>query len=117
MSKLVVLITARIEEGHNIGEAWQQVGAPGVTLVESHGLRRLQKAAKYTEILSGTISMLEVLNQIDSSSLIIFTVIDDDTLVDKLVAVTEKILGDLRQPNNGIAFVINLERAFGINHY
>ncbi|MBL1133979.1 MAG: hypothetical protein HND46_01580 [Chloroflexi bacterium] len=117
MSKLVVLITARIEEGHTIGEAWQQAGAPGVTLIEGHGLRRLQEATQHTEILSGTFSLLEVFRQVDISSLIIFTVLDEDWLVDRILDTTEKILGDLRQANNGIAFVINLERTVGINRY
>ena len=88
-----------------------------MTLIEGHGLRRLQEATQHTEILSGTFSMLEVFNQVDISSLIIFTVLDEDWLVGRILAATEKILGDLRQANNGVSFVINLDRTIGINHY
>jgi hypothetical protein len=42
MPKLVVLITSHVEKALAMAEAWQAAGAPGVTLIDSHGLRRLQ---------------------------------------------------------------------------
>ena len=117
MSKLVILITSRIEEGHQIGEAWQKVGAPGVTFVESYGLRRLQEASKSTELLAGMMSMFEILRQQDETSLIVLSIVDDDATVNHLLDATKAVLGDLLSPNTGVAFVIDVERAIGVRDH
>lgn len=41
MLKLVVLVTTHVERTLDVAEAWQKAGAPGVTLVPSHGFRSL----------------------------------------------------------------------------
>ena len=84
MAKLVVLITSRIGETHSIGEAWKKAGAPGVTFVEGYGLRRLQEASKSVEILPGMLSLMEILRDNEETSMVILTLFEDDTLVDKL---------------------------------
>jgi nitrogen regulatory protein PII len=116
MAKLVILITARGEEGHNIGEAWQKAGAPGVTLIDCYGLRRLQEASKSYEVLPGMLSMLQLLREREETSLIVLSAVEDEALVDRLIDATQAIIGDLREPNNGLAFVINVERAVGLLH-
>ena len=117
MAKLVVLITGQIEQSHAIGEAWQAAGAPGVTLIEGHGLRHLQEAWKHAEILPGAFSLQRILRDNDLSSVLILSLVDDDTLVDKLIAAAEQILGDMTAPNNGILFVIDVARLIGVQHH
>lgn len=114
MAKLVLLITSRIEEGHRIGEAWQKAGAPGVTFIESFGLRRLQEHSRSMEVLPGMMSMMEILRQSDLTSLVILSVIEDEAAIDRIIAITEAILGDLQLPDNGVCFVIDVARAVGI---
>jgi nitrogen regulatory protein PII len=117
MSKLVILITSRIEEGHQIGEAWQTAGAPGVTYIESYGLRRLQEVSKSAELLPGMMSMFEILRQQEETSLIVLSVVDNDDTVNKLVSVTQEVLGDLLSPNTGVLFVLDVARAIGVRDH
>ena len=117
MAKLIVLITGQVEQSHLVGEAWQTMGAPGVTLIEGHGLRHLQEAWKNAEILPNTFSLQHILRENDLSSVIILSVLDDDTLVDKLISATEGILGDMTAPNNGIMFVIDVPRVIGVHNH
>jgi hypothetical protein len=117
MAKMAILVTSRIEEGHRIGEVWQSAGAPGVTLIESYGLRRLQEASRSAEFLPGMISMLDFLRQNEETSLVIFSVADDESVVDRLLDATESILGDLTQPNTGVFFVVDVARAVGIRDH
>jgi hypothetical protein len=114
VAKLIVLITARAEEGHLIGEAWQEAGAPGVTFIEGFGLRRVQEKTRGLEVLPGMMSLTEILRQNEHTSLVVLSVLDDDTLAEQLLAVTERILGDLRQPDNGVFFIVDLARALGV---
>lgn len=117
MPKLVILVTARIEEAHNLGEAWQKAGAPGVTLLEGYGIQRLKETSKHMEVLPGAISMLQLLRENEQTSIIILSLLDDEALVEPIIRATEAILGDLNEPNNGVAFVIDVERAFGLRRH
>ncbi|MGQ9889036.1 MAG: hypothetical protein ACUVSX_11175 [Aggregatilineales bacterium] len=117
MAKLIVLITARPEDGHRVAEAWQEAGAPGATLIEGFGLRRLQERARGMEVLPGMMSLAEILRQSESTSLIVLSVVEEDALIDRLLAATERILGDLGQPDAGVFFVVDLVGAWGVfNH-
>ncbi|MHB8629375.1 MAG: hypothetical protein ACYDBJ_03030 [Aggregatilineales bacterium] len=117
MTKLVVLITSQVEQSHTVGEAWQTLGAPGVTLIEGHGLRHLQEAWKHAEILPNMFSLQRILRENDLSSVIVLSLLDDDTLVDRLITATEGILGDMTAPNNGVMFVIDLARVIGVHNH
>ena len=117
MSKLVVLITSRVEDGHRVGQAWRDAGSPGVTFVESYGLRRLQEVSGSQEVLPGLVSMLEALRQQEETSLIVLSLVEDDAIADHLLHITETILGDLLLPNAGVAFVIDVARAIGVRDH
>lgn len=117
MAKLVVLITAKTQDGHRIGEVWKAAGAPGVTFVESYGLRRLQESARSAEILAGTLSMLEILRSNEETSLIVLSVTNNDADAERIVQATEALLGDMNEPDNGIVFVIDVERALGVRDH
>lgn len=117
MSKLVILITSRIEEGHQIGEAWQQAGAPGVTFIESYGIRRMQEASKSGELLPGMMSLFEILRQQEETSLVVLSVVDNDDTVNHLIDATRDVLGDLLSPHTGLVFVIDVERAIGVRDH
>jgi nitrogen regulatory protein PII len=113
MPKLIVLITARVDDGHLIGEAWQAAGAPGVTLVEGHGLRRLQQMTRGMEVLPGMLSLAEILHQRETSSLLVLSLTPDEQ-VEAIIAATERILGSLAQPDNGVLFVLDVAQALGL---
>lgn len=116
MAKLVVLITVRHDLGHQIAEAWREAGAPGVTFIESYGLRRLKEASRSAEILPGIVSMFQILRETDQSSLLLLSVVEDDAVADRLLDVTEHIIGDMNRLDSGIAFVLDVGRTIGIRH-
>jgi hypothetical protein len=117
MAKLVILITAQIEQVHSIGEAWHQAGAPGITVIEGFGLQVLKDLTTSAEVLPGALSLLEIMRENEPSSMVLLTLLEDGALVDSLQRETEAILGDLRAPNNGIFFTIDIERAVGIQRH
>ncbi len=114
MSKLVVLITTHIEKGLTVAEAWEAAGAPGVTLIESHGLHRLREQSKELE-LPLIVSMSQLLRQIEETNQTIFTVVDDD-LVDVMIDAACQALDarTLEESGVGVAFVIDVERTIGM---
>jgi nitrogen regulatory protein PII len=112
MPKLIILITEHTDKGLEIAEAWEKAGAGGVTLIETYGLHRLREKSESLE-LQLFVSMASVLRQIEETNQTIFTIVTDD-LVDKLVEAAGEVIGDLRKPHTGVAFVIDVERTFGI---
>jgi hypothetical protein len=115
MSKLVVLITSRIEKSLEVAEAWQAAGAPGVTLIDSHGLRKLQEKSRDLE-LPLFVSMESVMRQLEVTSQTILSVVNDHE-ADGLIKAAEAILGDLHEPDAGIIFVMDVERVVGMAYH
>lgn len=114
MAKLILLVTPQVERGHDIGEAWAEVGVSGVTYIESHGLYTLSQTNRKMAVLPGMSSLMEILRSNDENNITMFTVVSGQTLVDKVIAATENLVGDLERPDNGVLFVIDVERALGV---
>jgi hypothetical protein len=120
--KLVILITTRVEEGMDVAQAWQQEGAPGVTIMRTHGLRTLQEQVQRGDyelprvVTSMAAAMTHMLNDMDENGMMLLSVVDND-LVDKLEAATANVLGDLTEPYHGIMIVLDIERAIGVRHH
>jgi hypothetical protein len=120
--KLVMLITAQVEQGMIVAQAWQDAGAPGVTIVRTHGLRTLQEkvgsgAVELPRVVSSmAAAMAHVLTNVEEPGEMLLSVVDND-MVDKLEAAANDILGDLTEPYNGILIVLDIEKAIGVRHY
>ena len=112
MAKLVVVVTTRVEKTLALAQAWQKAGAPGVTLVPSHGFRTLQERTRKLE-LPHFVNLATILKQVDDTTQMLFSVVDDQ-LVDALVQATRAVLPDPLTPKTGIGFVIDVDRVFGM---
>src|SRR5262249_674720 len=100
MTKAVFLVTAKIEKGLQVAEAWQQAGAPGVTVMDGYGLRQLQEKSAGLE-LPPLISMAAIFRQAEERTTQIIFSVAEDALVDALIEAAERILGDLEAPQHG----------------
>lgn len=120
--KLVILITAQVEAGLDIAQAWQDTGAPGVTIIRSHGLHTLQRELQTGAvelprmIASMGAAMAAIIDNLEERGEIILSVVDDDH-VDLLIDAASDVLGDLTQPDNGVLFVLPVERAVGVRNH
>ncbi|HEX2619086.1 MAG TPA: hypothetical protein VHL11_03035, partial [Phototrophicaceae bacterium] len=112
--KLIVLITAQIENGLSVAQAWQDAGAPGVTILRSYGLYTLQQQAQHGGIelphmiasMAGI--MAAMIDDTEENSEIILTLAEDQ-LIETLISAANKMLGNLEEPDQGILFVVNVE--------
>ena len=111
MAKLVVLITTHVEKTLAIAEAWQKAGAPGVTLVPSHGFRTLKERTRKLE-LPHFVNLSTILKQVDDTTQMLLSVVNDD-LVDVLIEATRSALPERLTSKTGIAFVLDVDRVFG----
>jgi nitrogen regulatory protein PII len=115
MAKMIILITTQVENGMKIAEAWEEAGASGVTIIESYGLHRLRERGRSME-LPLFVSLASVLRQTEQTNQTILTVVEED-LVEQIVDAACEIIGDINNPDSGIAFVLDVERTFGLNKF
>ena len=112
MPCLIVLVLARPEMLQDVLRAWNNAGAPEVTVLESTGLGRLSALFGRDDLpLFPSPSIF--LEHRESVHNTIFSVLDSDALVDTLIAATQSVVGDLTQPGRGILFVVPLMRVVG----
>ncbi|MBX3081054.1 MAG: hypothetical protein KF716_05425 [Anaerolineae bacterium] len=120
--KLVVLMTALVEKGFTVAQAWQMAGAPGVTIVQMHGLYRLQQQVSHgvVELPRMVVSMAAALAAIIDNAQaegIMFLSLVPPEIVDNLIVAANAELGDLTEPGNGVLFVVDVERAIGVRNH
>jgi hypothetical protein len=95
--------------------AWKEIGVLGVTILPSTGLRRLENSDILREDIPLIPSIEDLVSDEETLNRTLFTIVDDDSIIDKVVEVTQKIVGDLNDPNTGILCVIPLGKVYGLN--
>ena len=61
-------------------------------------------------------AMAHVLEDMEKKGQLLLSVVEDER-VDALVDAATQILGDLTQQDNGVMFVLPIERAIGVVHH
>lgn len=118
--KLVILITSDIESGLEVANRWQEAGAPGVTIVKSVGLHSLKEKIMRDSLevplhIASSMSslMAYVLREMEHTNHVLLSVVPED-LVPTLLDEARAVMGDLLEPNHGVAFVVPLDEAIGV---
>jgi nitrogen regulatory protein P-II 1 len=98
---------------NDVLEAWSEVGVRGITILESTGVHRVRsKASRQDAPFMLGFSRLLRTDQVGHYTL--FAVVPNMEIVERLVEVTEAIVGDLSQPNTGVLFAAPLTAAWGL---
>lgn len=114
MFQMVLLIVAKSDKVADILDGWELTGVGGITILESTGLGNVRQAAIRDDIpLMPSLSRLLQHREVRHRTL--FTVVESDEMVDKLIEVTEEKLGDLNDPDNGVMFVLPVSRVVGFD--
>jgi len=114
MSYLVVLIVDDPDTCPDILHAWEKIGVPGVTILESSGYGRLRRGG-LREDLPIMPSLAEILEGEEVHHRTLFSVVTEQSKVDEMVKIVQDLLGDLDEPNSGFLFVVPVLQAYGLN--
>lgn len=120
--KLVLLITAQIEKGLEVAQAWRDAGAPGITIIRSYGIQTLLDEVEQGRVelplmvSSMATAMAYVMDHVEQTTQI-FLCVCDNPLVDPLIDAAQSVLGDLTAPYHGVLFVLDVERAIGVRNH
>ncbi len=111
---LILLVLHNAEECDPLLTAWEKVGVRGATMLHSTGLGRLRGSGWMDDV--PLFPSLEAFTEHEEYfSRTIFTVVDSESMVDRLVEATESVVGDLKQPETGFLVVMPVLRVYGLN--
>jgi hypothetical protein len=98
---------------NDVLEAWTDAGVRGTTILESTGVHRVRARASTQDapFMLGFSRLLRT-DQVGHNTL--FAVVRDMEIVERVVAATEEVVGDLSQPNTGVLFAVPVAAAWGL---
>jgi hypothetical protein len=99
----------------DILNAWEGCGVSGITILPSTGLARLRQKNALRDDLPLIPRIEDILQHAENSNRTLLTIVHGDDMVDKVVAATQEITGDLNLPNTGILVVLPVARAYGLD--
>ncbi len=113
MSYLVVLIVDNPDDCPHILDRWSELGVTGATILESTGMGRILRAGLRDDIPLMP-SLSDFLDVREEPHRTVLSVVEDQQMVDKMVAVAQHIIGDLDHPHTGFLFVVPVVQAYGL---
>jgi nitrogen regulatory protein P-II 1 len=93
---------------------WHDAGVSGITILPSTGLKRLQQSYAFRDDIPLIPTLHDLLEQEETLNRTLLTIVPSDEQVDKVVAATQALIGDLNLPNTGILAVLPVARAYGL---
>ena len=115
MYYLVVLVVDNPDDCGELLQAWdKQAGVRGATILESTGLGRV-KQSWHRDDLPIFPSLRDIFQAEEIRHRTIFSVVEDESQIDKLVEVSEAIIGGFDRENTGFLFVVPVLRVYGLH--
>ncbi len=96
-------------------DAWETAGVTGITILLSTGLGRLRDHSALRDDISLFPSLHDLEDHVEQTNRTLLTVVEGEPLVDKVIKVTQNIIGDLNLPKTGILVVLPIARVYGLN--
>jgi nitrogen regulatory protein P-II 1 len=112
--RLILFVLHDPEKLRELLEAWTEAGVSGATVLFSTGMGRIQQNQSLRDDLPLMPSLEDFLPKVDSLSRTVFSIVDDETVVEKVISATEHVVGDLYQPNRGLLMVLPVSRVYGL---
>ncbi|MCL4803215.1 MAG: hypothetical protein KJ046_02855 [Anaerolineae bacterium] len=114
MYYLVMLVIDDLNQEMDIFDAWEDAGVGGITIIDSTGLARV----RHKESLRGDFPLMPSLRSFFQSReehhRTIFSIVEGEEMIEKLLQATESVTGKLSQPQTGIMFAMPLSFVAGV---
>jgi len=114
--KLILFVLQDAEKLLDLLTAWKAAGVSGATVLFSTGMGRLHPGSPLLDDLPLMPTLNDFYVHDEKLSRTVFT-IEPDEMVEKIITVTEQIVGDLDKPGTGILVVLPLDSVHGLIEY
>lgn len=110
---LVGLILNDTNYLEGIIDSWEEAGASGATVLDCAGKRQVKEALQRDDVPLFP-SLTNLLQDEQVAQKFIFSIVEDGSIVDRIIDATEKLTGDLFEKGKGILFVLPLNFVLGL---
>ncbi len=86
--------------------AWEQEGVGGITILPSTGLGRIRQKEGLRDDVPLIPSLEDFYHHDADINHTLFTLVDSDELAQRIILATEKVVGSLDEPGNGILSIL-----------
>lgn len=114
---LILFVLNDPDRLEDVLSAWEQAGVSGITVLPSTGLGRIRQKEGLRDDMPLIPGVEDFYHHQSDISQTLFTLVDEEALMKKVVAVTETLVGDLDQPGNGILAVLPTVSVHGLIKY
>jgi len=111
---MILFVLHDAEKLQAVLDAWEEAGISGATVLFSTGIGRIRESQALRDDLPIMPSLEDFYALPERLGRTIFTITDDESLVDKIVRATESVVGDLNEPNRGILTVLPTTGIYGL---
>ncbi len=111
---LVLFVLDDPEKLNDLLDAWEKAGIPGATIMHSSGLGRIRLNGGLRDDMPLIPSLDALFEHEESLSRTLFTVLPDDSYVEKVVQATQHVVGDLSRPHTGFLVVLPVAQVYGL---
>jgi nitrogen regulatory protein P-II 1 len=94
--------------------AWTEAGVSGATVLFSTGLGRIHQSKAMRDDLPLMPSLEDFLPHPERLSRTIFSMVDDDGIIEKVIEATQQVVGDLCEPDRGLLMVLPVSQVYGL---
>jgi nitrogen regulatory protein P-II 1 len=113
---LILFVLNDSDKLSHLLDAWEAAGIRGATILHSSGLGRVRQHAGLMDDLPLMPSLEALLQHEEFFSRTLFTVVDDETVGERILKVTEQVVGSLDRPGSGLLLMLPVLNAYGLNN-
>jgi hypothetical protein len=110
---LIILFLHNPDLLEELMEAWDQEGVNGATILFSVGMGQFLEKQGLRDDIPLIPSLEDFYEAPETLSRTIVATVEEETLIDKIVAATQRVMGDLNEPETGMLLVMPVLKAYG----
>lgn len=115
MDYMIFFVLHDISLMEDLLNAWDEVGVGGITILFSTGMARHRNGNGLRDDLPLIPSIEDLMERAQNTNRTFFTIVNGEEMVDRVIAATESVTGDLDLPNTGILAAFPVVRARGLH--
>jgi hypothetical protein len=113
MPNVIFVVSPDLETCQDLLRAWQTVGVPTATILDSMGVHEIKQQGRDDLPLFPS---MRTLFAHETPQRTMFAVVGDEVDIERVIAVSEQAAGSFDAPNSGILFVMPVTHVRGLRH-
>lgn len=111
---MILYVAADLQQARDMLNVWVKAGVSGITILESAGMRQFLDKGVLRDDLGPMPSMRRLFQSQETHHRTIFSVVEDDEMLQRVIQASENFVEDWSKPDVGVLFAWPILCAFGL---